>query len=108
MLRTAPGSVGLPLSRTAGKAIDTVSRRPDYVMSRQSRGFSRRIGGLRRITTVCSTRDWRGPLVSGNTPTGKPFVFKGMVLWRIQDGKIAERWAVLDQWGLRRQLGADA
>jgi predicted ester cyclase len=31
-----------------------------------------------------------------------------MVMWRIQDGKIAERWATLDQWGLRQQLSADA
>jgi steroid delta-isomerase-like uncharacterized protein len=54
---------------------------------------------------------WRGthtgPLF-GIAPTGKSFVLKGMVMWRIQDGKIAERWANLDQWGLRQQLSADA
>jgi steroid delta-isomerase-like uncharacterized protein len=35
-----------------------------------------------------------GPL-QGYTPTGQRFTFQGMVFWRIQDGKIRERWAVL-------------
>ncbi len=54
---------------------------------------------------------WRGthtgPLM-GIPPTGKPFVLKGIVIWRIANGKICERWATLDQWGLRQQLGADS
>ncbi len=50
---------------------------------------------------------WRGthtgPLM-GIPPTGKQFVLKGIVIWRIRDGKICERWATLDQFGLRQQL----
>ena len=53
---------------------------------------------------------WRGthtgPLL-GIPPTGRPFVLTGIVIWRVVDGKIRERWATLDQLGLRRQLGAE-
>lgn len=38
-------------------------------------------------------------------PTGKPFTLTGMVLWYVENGKLRERWAVLDRWDLRRQLG---
>lgn len=52
---------------------------------------------------------WRGthtgPLL-GIPPTGKSFTFTGIVIWRIADGRICERWATLDQLGLRQQLGA--
>jgi predicted ester cyclase len=34
---------------------------------------------------------WRGT----DAETGKRVVFKGFVLWRLADGKIAERWATL-------------
>ena len=51
---------------------------------------------------------WRdthtGPLF-GIPPTGKSFTLTGFVQWRINgDGKIAERRATLDLWGLRQQL----
>jgi len=39
------------------------------------------------------------------SPTGKPFTLTGFVQRRINgDGKIAERRATLDLWGLRQQL----
>jgi predicted ester cyclase len=41
-------------------------------------------------------------------PTGRRFVLKGMVFWRIHDGRIAERWATLDRMGLVQQLTATA
>ena len=51
---------------------------------------------------------WRGthtgPLL-GIPPTGRTFELTGIVIWRIAAGKICERWATLDQWGLRQQLG---
>ncbi len=46
-----------------------------------------------------------GPLF-GIPPTGKRFILKGMVMWRIRDGQICERWATLDQLGFQRQVGA--
>jgi predicted ester cyclase len=53
---------------------------------------------------------WRGThtgLFPGLAPTGRSFAFKGIVIWRIADGKLRERWATLDQWGLIRQLQPD-
>jgi steroid delta-isomerase-like uncharacterized protein len=50
---------------------------------------------------------WRGTHTGpfmGMAPTGKRFALKGMVLWRLADGKLMERWATLDHWGLRQQL----
>ncbi len=58
--------------------------------------------------TVVVRNTWHGthtgPLF-GIPTTGKPFTLTGFVLWRIRDGKIAERRATLDLWGLRQQLG---
>jgi steroid delta-isomerase-like uncharacterized protein len=51
---------------------------------------------------------WRGthtgPLL-GIPPTGRSFVLKGIVIWRIADARICERWATLDQLGFLQQLG---
>ena len=40
----------------------------------------------------------------GMSPTGKSVVVEGFVMWRIENGKLAERWAVIDYRGLMRQL----
>lgn len=45
----------------------------------------------------------KGPFM-GSAPTGKTVGFDGMVFWRVADGRIAERWAVLDSAALQRQL----
>jgi steroid delta-isomerase-like uncharacterized protein len=50
---------------------------------------------------------WRGTHTGafmGMAPTGKTFELKGMVMWRLEEGKLKERWATLDHWGLRQQL----
>ncbi|HWQ35039.1 MAG TPA: ester cyclase [Blastocatellia bacterium] len=50
---------------------------------------------------------WRGThtgLFLGLEPTGRKFVLKGIVIWRIADGRLKERWAALDQLGVIRQL----
>lgn len=52
---------------------------------------------------------WRGThrgAFMGIAPSGREFAFKGLVFWRIRDGRIAERWATLDLLGLTRQLQA--
>jgi steroid delta-isomerase-like uncharacterized protein len=52
---------------------------------------------------------WRGADkggFGGMPPTGKSVVIEGIVMWRIENGKLAERWAVLDYRGLMRQLSA--
>ncbi|HYW04415.1 MAG TPA: ester cyclase [Gammaproteobacteria bacterium] len=43
----------------------------------------------------------------GLDPTGRRVGMEGMVFWRVADGCIAERWAVLDTESLQRRLGGD-
>ena len=50
---------------------------------------------------------WRGVHKGpwrGIAPTGRRFEFRGMTFWRIQGGRIAERWAEIDFASLERQL----
>lgn len=50
---------------------------------------------------------WRGRhwgAWRGIAPTGRHVEFRGMVFWRIQDGRICERWAEIDFAALERQL----
>jgi steroid delta-isomerase-like uncharacterized protein len=42
----------------------------------------------------------------GIPATGKPMVVKGIEVFRIEDGKIAELWASMDNLGMMQQLGA--
>ena len=41
---------------------------------------------------------------AGMSPTRKRVVIEGIVMWRIENGKLAERWAVIDYRSLMRQL----
>ncbi len=41
----------------------------------------------------------------GMPPTGKPVTFTGIDIFRMADGKIAERWANEDDLGMMQQLG---
>ena len=43
--------------------------------------------------------------VMGEAPTDGEVTLHGMQIFRITDGKIVERWGVLDQLGLFQQLG---
>ncbi len=48
-----------------------------------------------------------GPLPGLDIPaTNRAITFTGMVFWRIRDGKIVERWAVVDRLGMQQQLTA--
>ena len=47
----------------------------------------------------------KGPIM-GIPPTGKQIAVKGIEIYRIKDGKIAETWEFGDNWGLMTQLGA--
>ena len=42
----------------------------------------------------------------GIAPTGKRGSFSGIVIFRVADGKIIERWAQLDNLSVLQQLGA--
>lgn len=41
---------------------------------------------------------------AGMAPTGKSVEVSGIVIWRIEEGRAAERWAVIDYRSLIRQL----
>lgn len=42
----------------------------------------------------------------GIAPTGRPVAYEGTIIFRIADGRIAERWGTIDLFGLLAQLGA--
>lgn len=42
----------------------------------------------------------------GLPATGKRATWSGMAFFRVEDGKIVERWGVIDRLGLMQQLGA--
>ena len=56
---------------------------------------------LRLTTTATHTGEWQGI-----APTGRRITFTGMVIYRIQNGRIAESWGEIDFGSLWRQLTA--
>jgi steroid delta-isomerase-like uncharacterized protein len=44
-------------------------------------------------------------LFFGNQPTGRPVVVQGIIFARIEHGRIAENWTLVDQIGMLQQLG---
>ena len=42
----------------------------------------------------------------GIPATGKPVQMRGIEIWRLADGKIVERWGVIDSGAVMTQLGA--
>jgi steroid delta-isomerase-like uncharacterized protein len=58
---------------------------------------------------VAVRNTWRGTHLgqfNGIPATGNRIEISGIVLWRVTDGKIAERWATIDTLSLLEQLGA--
>ncbi len=55
-----------------------------------------------KVWTVNSTS--KGDFM-GIPATGKPMIVKGIEVFRIADGKIAELWASMDNLGMLQQLG---
>lgn len=43
---------------------------------------------------------------NGVAATGRQVTFSGIVIWRIANGKLTDRWANIDELGMMRQLGA--
>jgi predicted ester cyclase len=42
----------------------------------------------------------------GIPPTGKTVAMPGIYIVRVSGGKLAEHWAIFDQFGMMQQLGA--
>jgi predicted ester cyclase len=49
-----------------------------------------------------------GGVLPGAAPTGKPFEFTALYLWRVIDGRLAELWQEADRLRLVQQLGSQA
>jgi predicted ester cyclase len=43
--------------------------------------------------------------VFGEEPSGRWITMEGVQIDRLEDGKIAERWEIKDQWGVATRLG---
>jgi steroid delta-isomerase-like uncharacterized protein len=41
----------------------------------------------------------------GMPPTGRSYTTSGIEIWRVEDGKLAEHWDVVDVFGQLQQLG---
>ena len=52
-----------------------------------------------------TARGTRTGELMGAAPTGEPLEVKGINIFRVEGGRIVERWGRLDQAGLARQLG---
>ena len=55
---------------------------------------------------MTSPRTHTGELLFGVAPKGKPFTIMGMIMLRIEDGKIVEEWDSYDHLSNLRELGA--
>jgi steroid delta-isomerase-like uncharacterized protein len=44
----------------------------------------------------------------GIAPTGRPIALKGIAIYRVDDGKLMERWVVSDLYGMLEEIGASA
>jgi predicted ester cyclase len=42
----------------------------------------------------------------GIAPTGRPVTLKGIAIYRLENGKLMERWVVSDVYGVLQELGA--
>jgi len=58
-----------------------------------------------KVTKVWTVNCTHNGEFMGIPPTGKSIVFKGIEVFRITDGKIAEVWAIMDNLGMMQQLG---
>jgi steroid delta-isomerase-like uncharacterized protein len=58
-----------------------------------------------RVATRTTLRAIHSGVFQGQPPTGKQIVLKGHTVERLRDGRIVERWVLIDQMGLMQQLG---
>lgn len=62
------------------------------------------VSGDKVVTSITLNGTHTGDLM-GIPATGKPLNVHGMVLSRLEDGKIVEEWEILDMLGMFQQLG---
>jgi steroid delta-isomerase-like uncharacterized protein len=60
--------------------------------------------GNKVMARLTATGTHKGQFM-GIPPTGKAFKMEGMEIFRVANGKVVDRWGVLDQMGMMTQLG---
>jgi steroid delta-isomerase-like uncharacterized protein len=58
-----------------------------------------------KVAAVWTVRGTHKGVFMGNSPTGRPFEIQGIIFTRIENGRIAEDWTLMDQMGILQQLG---
>jgi predicted ester cyclase len=74
-------------------------RMPDV----QARVEDRIIAGDRVVARMAFTATHTQPL-QGIAPTGRRFTLRTIDIWRVENGKFAEHWDLVDSQGLQKQL----
>ena len=75
------------------------SRMPDV----QVRAEDRIIDGDKVVARMAFSATHTQPL-QGIAPTGRRFVLRTIDIWRVENGKFAEHWDIVDVAGLQKQL----
>lgn len=75
------------------------SRMPDV----QARVEDRIISGDKVVARMSFSATHTQPL-QGIAPTGRRFTLRTIDIWRVENGKFAEHWDIVDYPGLQRQL----
>jgi steroid delta-isomerase-like uncharacterized protein len=57
------------------------------------------------VTVLWSARGTNTGTGNGLPATGKALTGRGITIWRIVDGRIAEEWSAFDQFSIMQQLG---
>ena len=78
-------------------------RMPDV----QARVEDRIIAGDRVVARMSFTATHTQPL-QGIAPTGRRFTLRTIDIWRVENGKFAEHWDIVDYAGLQKQLRGDS
>lgn len=59
-----------------------------------------------KVVARYSARGTHAGELMGVAPTGKEVAWKGVNIYRIENGKLAETWQLADMLGVMRQIGA--
>ena len=78
------------------------SRMPDV----QARVEDRVIAGDKVVARMTFSATHTQPL-QGIAPTGRRFTLRTIDIWRVENGKFAEHWDIVDFQGLQKQLRND-
>src|SRR5215470_929775 len=78
------------------------SRMPDV----QARVEDRIIAGDKVVARMTFSATHTEPL-QGIAPTGRRFTLRTIDIWRVENGKFAEHWDIVDFLGLQKQLRND-